>query len=195
MNLGASRACGDKLTLTTCIEDEDGAGIRKSPQITRSSTVISLNTFHHTGHSSLNFLLSRHELSSIAGSTSNKEEEASEDAVQLDTPEEEIYDNELISEPDLDLSDGKDDIEILSGRRIAKSELFNAIANAPGSSVHHALEKWVEEGKELNREEISLAMSNFFRHRMYNKALQVNCSILYLLLICTVKLSKLFFFF
>lgn len=106
-------------------------------------------------------------------------------AAELEKSAEEIHDNngnvnEPISEPDPDLSDGKEDVEnykmslsyslitteidapgTTSRRRSAKSEVFKEIMNAPGLSVHYALEKWVEEEKELSSQEIAVAMIDF----------------------------------
>ncbi|KAL0555077.1 hypothetical protein IC582_009010 [Cucumis melo] len=51
-------------------------------------------------------------------------------------------------------------------------ELFNVIWKAPGLSVASALDKWVSDGKVLRRADISLAMLNLRKRRMFGKALQ-----------------------
>ncbi|KAI4353476.1 hypothetical protein L6164_002424 [Bauhinia variegata] len=56
----------------------------------------------------------------------------------------------------------------------AQSELFKAILNFPNLSVHNILDKWVEEGKELERPEISLTLFNLRKHQMYGRALQLD---------------------
>lgn len=189
LSSGASRACCVKLIPTTIVEDE--AGISESPQIL-CDRFLSLQTFYHTGHTSLNIIRSRRELSSQADARSKKEEDDLE--YELGTPVGAIHDNdgsdnELISEQDLscenedvdelhnelELSDTElDSNEKKSRPKRARSELFREITKSPALSVNSALAKWVEEGKELSRSEISLAMVNLRGLRMYGKALQVN---------------------
>lgn len=139
-------------------------------------------------------------LSSQAGAKSSGEEEAEEDAFsELEEPvstkafqkgdSADESEDELVSEPELSADE---DVEKASqneldlpenemestrkkkSRKRATSELFEAMNNAPGLSAQQVLDKWVEDGKEINREEISLAMFNLRRRRMYGKALQVN---------------------
>lgn len=55
----------------------------------------------------------------------------------------------------------------------ADAELFQAIISTPASYIHGVLDKWVEEGKDLDRSEISLAMLNLYKCKMYKRALQV----------------------
>ncbi|KAL3030921.1 hypothetical protein AAZX31_02G000600 [Glycine max] len=72
----------------------------------------------------------------------------------------------------MDLSDADPTKKKSQGRR-TQSELFKAIANAPGLSVDSALNKWVEHGKELSRKEILLAVRELRRRKMYGRAFQL----------------------
>ncbi|GLT28024.1 hypothetical protein SLA2020_029820 [Shorea laevis] len=164
-------------------------------------TCISLLRFYHSRHASSNIYIGRCALSSKAGAESKGEEVDLEDGFsELETPasaEGNDYasagdenEDELVSEPEhpgddedveepveneLELSE----IETIpnekkTSKRGAYSELFEAIVSGPGNSVHKALEKWVEEGKELSREEISLAMLNLRKRKMFGRALQLS---------------------
>ncbi|XP_030525933.1 pentatricopeptide repeat-containing protein At1g80270, mitochondrial-like [Rhodamnia argentea] len=83
-------------------------------------------------------------------------------------------DAEKASQNELDLPENETESTKKKSRKTVKSELFEAINSAPGLSVQQILDKWVEDGKEITREEISLAMFNFRRRRMYGKALQLS---------------------
>lgn len=110
------------------------------------------------------------------------------EAVHESNVEDENVDK-LISEPGLsdDNDDIKDpdqsDLESLdiesdpAKKNLRKnrmfSELFKTIIAAPGLSIKSALDKFVEEGKDLNHAEISVAMLNLRKRKMYRRALQV----------------------
>ncbi|XP_057487015.1 pentatricopeptide repeat-containing protein At1g80270, mitochondrial-like [Actinidia eriantha] len=82
-----------------------------------------------------------------------------------------------VEEPqnELELSDTEADIaDKRSPEMRGSSALFKAIMDAPGLSVQSALDKWVEGGNELTRSEISLAMLNLRKRRMYGRALQLS---------------------
>ncbi|EOA39953.1 hypothetical protein CARUB_v10008643mg [Capsella rubella] len=53
------------------------------------------------------------------------------------------------------------------------SELFKAIVSVSGVAVASALDKWIEEGKEINRTELANAMLELRKRRMYGRALQM----------------------
>ncbi|TKY53764.1 Pentatricopeptide repeat-containing protein mitochondrial [Spatholobus suberectus] len=182
-NAGATCASRVKLLPTTCVENE--AGIPLSYQITYGR-FLSADAFCRTGRASLKFAVSRQELSSQAGASSTKEDD--DDDLEGGLSELEIHGSN--DESDADLSDGDEDggkphdeLELSDAEidptkkrpqgRQTQSELFKAILNAPGLSVHSALDKWVEEGKELSRKEISLAVRNLRRRKMYGRALQL----------------------
>ncbi|KAE8651176.1 pentatricopeptide repeat-containing protein At1g80270, mitochondrial isoform X2 [Cucumis sativus] len=105
-----------------------------------------------------------------------------EDSKTADDNEEELTSGSEIDDDDdvvddgtqneLDLPEGETGlVEKISIKR-APSELLNVIWKAPGLTVSSALDKWVSEGKELSRDDISSAMLNLRKCRMYGKALQ-----------------------
>lgn len=156
---------------------------------------------YHTKHVSSNLFTGRRALSSQAGARSSGDEDDLEDgfseletpassgAIQEDSAENEMED-ELFSEPGL--SSDEDDTEESTPKELdsvdsetgstgkrarskrVSSELFKAIANAPGLSVASALDTWVKEGKEVSRQEISMAMLELRRRRMFGRALQLS---------------------
>lgn len=75
----------------------------------------------------------------------------------------------------LGLLDSVSDFPIKKRRRgkRAKSPLFKIIMEAPSDSFNSTLDKWVEDGNHLGRDEISFTMLNLRRYRLYMKALQV----------------------
>ncbi|CAL9069957.1 unnamed protein product [Musa banksii] len=101
--------------------------------------------------------------------------------------EENENDEELVSEGEISEEDTKitanDSLGLLDcvsdfpmkkrrrGKR-AKSPLFKIIMEAPSDSFNSTLDKWVEDGNCLGRDEISFTMLNLRRYRLYMKALQ-----------------------
>ncbi|KAF7819082.1 pentatricopeptide repeat-containing protein [Senna tora] len=174
---GTCRACCVKLTPTTIVEDD--AGISESQM---SSNPRSLRTLYHTGHTFLNIIGGRRELSSQADARTKKEVDDMEygiselgthdnngNGVELIYEQEISYDNEDVEELHKIDSTGKK-----SHKKWAQSNLLKAITNLKGLPVNSILAKWVEEGKELSRSEISVAMINLCRRRMYREALQLS---------------------
>ena len=175
------------------LELQDKAGFFDSPEL-KSDLHLSFKRSYHGKHDSANFYMVRCGLSSQAGAKSSGEEDDLEDGFsELEKTDRanaagDNDDDELISEPDFsddDVEPSKDELEISdtetdlnqktpSRKRVA-SALFNAIVAAPGLSVNNALDKWVEEGNEIDRGEVFLAMLNLRKLRMYGRALQVNC--------------------
>ncbi|KFK39007.1 hypothetical protein AALP_AA3G188800 [Arabis alpina] len=91
----------------------------------------------------------------------------SEDGIQS---EEELSGDEHTVEMELDVPD----LEVGKMAISKKStELFEAIVSFSGLSVGSALDKWLEEGKEINPTEIANAMLQLRRRRMYGRALQM----------------------
>ncbi|CAJ1966972.1 unnamed protein product [Sphenostylis stenocarpa] len=181
LNAGAARVSFVNLVPTTCVENEGGT--HQSGQIT-NGRLLSADAFFGTGRTSLNYAVARRELSSQAGSSSTKEDDdvlegglsemdlshGSDDDAHLSDGDEDA--GKLNDE--LDLSDGEiDPTKKKSPGRLPESELFNAILKAPGLSIDSALNKWVEQGKELGRKEISSAVRNLRRRKMYGRALQL----------------------
>lgn len=196
----SSRECFAKLEIaSSCIED-DKVGTLESPQGTYDRC-LSLKRFYHATYASSKFSFDRHSFSSQAGAKSSGEEDDLEDGFsELETPSspeanqdsniQDENDDELISEPEVsdDDVDGEEpsqnELELLdidinpsekrASKRRAQSKLFDAILSAPGLSVHSALDKWVEEGNDFSRAEVSLAMLNLRKRKMFGRALQVN---------------------
>ncbi|RDX73461.1 Pentatricopeptide repeat-containing protein, mitochondrial, partial [Mucuna pruriens] len=180
-----ARASCVKLTRTSCVEEE--SGISESRGVTYGG-FLSPKTRYHSGHSaSLNFTVRRRELSS----SSTKEDDDLEDGFsELETPagDGNESDNLLISDTDLS-DDGEkeggveephNEIDEVAKekekprRGRVESELFKEILNARGISIHLALDKWLEDGNELTREEVSLAMVNLRKRKMFGRALQLS---------------------
>ncbi|KAK7246674.1 hypothetical protein RIF29_41544 [Crotalaria pallida] len=184
-NVGASRAsCVKSMpTTTACVERE--AGIHDS-YLTTCSRFLSTKSFYDSSRASLKLAVSRRELSSQADASNSKEDDDLEEG-RLSDPE--AHGND--SESEVDVSDGEEDVEKppydelgLSDTEIDpaakksqgkknESNLFKAIVSAPGLSVQSALDKWVEEGKELRKEEIVLALGSLRKRKMYGRALQL----------------------
>ncbi|CAI0439855.1 unnamed protein product [Linum tenue] len=115
--------------------------------------------------------------------------EVSTDAVQDKKNTFEGNEDELVSDPDLSdddfmeesshdtlgLSDTEaDPAEKLLTRKKLTSELFNAIVKDPNSSIEDVLSKWVEEGKELGKQEVTAAILGCRKRRMFGRALQLS---------------------
>lgn len=177
--------------------------LEEKTNISLTSGLPSLKCLYHEECGSSNFYVKVRSLSSHAGAKSSDEDDDDlEDGFsELESPEsnktqehgEKESDDELVSEPELHESDDDDigegqashnELELSDtesgvsekqlGRRRGTSLLFKAVMDAPGLSVHSALDKWVEEGKDLTRGEIALAMLNLRQRRMYGRALQVS---------------------
>lgn len=199
-SIGISRVSCAKLEILGPSIEEDKAGTLESPQEAYDKCLY-LKRLYHTTCGSSNVFVVRHSFSSQAGEKSSGEEDDLEDGFsELEMPSsakanqvgnvEDESDDELISEPELS-DDGVDieepsqnELELLDSeidpsekkvfRKRAQSALFNAILAAPGLSVHNVLDKWVEEGNDLSRAEISLAVLNLRKRRMYGRALQLS---------------------
>ncbi|XP_023544764.1 pentatricopeptide repeat-containing protein At1g80270, mitochondrial-like [Cucurbita pepo subsp. pepo] len=178
--------------LTACTDVKRGMA---TSHVSSDSCLLS-NWFHYAIHGPSRHGVDRRSLSSQAGPRSSGEEDDLEDGFSelepekitpTQTAEEDdmFIDPELIeddagdsvgpSQNDLDLSEAIDDAdEKRPINRRAYSELFQAIMSSPGLSIHNVLDKWVAEGKELNRSEISLAMLNLRKRRLYGRALQLS---------------------
>ncbi|KAL1203534.1 Pentatricopeptide repeat-containing protein [Cardamine amara subsp. amara] len=96
----------------------------------------------------------------------------------LETPNVTSGDNENGLQSEEELSGDEGDIEgaelelhVPASKR--SSELFKAIVSVSGLSVGSALDKWVEQGKEINRIEIANAMLQLRKRRMYGRAFQI----------------------
>ncbi|KAL0555080.1 hypothetical protein IC582_009013 [Cucumis melo] len=119
--------------------------------------------------------ISSHGLSTQAGAENSGEEGNVEDNEEELTSGSEIDDDDDVDDEtqnELDLPEGETGLAEKISTKGAPSELFNIIWKAPGLSVPSALDKWVSEGKELSRADISLTMLYLRRRRMFGKALK-----------------------
>ncbi|CAL1352284.1 unnamed protein product [Linum trigynum] len=113
----------------------------------------------------------------------------SSDAVQGKRTAFEGNEDELVSDPDLSdddfmEEDSRDALEMLDTeadpadklltRKKVPSELFNAIVKDPNSPIESVLSKWVEEGKELGKQEVTAAIHSCRKRRMFGRALQLS---------------------
>ncbi|KAL5067077.1 hypothetical protein RYX36_017964 [Vicia faba] len=188
-NVGTSRV---KLIPNTLVEYEDA--VPDSHQIIHARFLSKGQTFYRTGNAFQQFTLSRRELSSQADASSKKDEDEDgdddDDDMEVEDQLTELDADGDGVESETDLADGEEDggkpqdeLELSdtesdppekkskSGK--SRSELFKAVVNVSGLSVESALDKWVAKGKELSRKEISLALLNLRKRKMYGKALQV----------------------
>ncbi|XVF40892.1 hypothetical protein PTKIN_Ptkin01aG0153300 [Pterospermum kingtungense] len=201
IDVAASYAASSKLRiLGSHIEEKDV--IFESSQ-TIFDKHPSLLRFYRSTHASSKFPVGRCGLSSQAGVESSGEENDLEDGFsELETPvgaetkknyiahdetvDELVSDGELAGDEEDVEETASNELESLeadtetdashkrSSTRRTTSELFKAIMSVPGLSVSKALDKWLEEGKDLSRAEISLAMLNLRKRRMYGRALQLS---------------------
>lgn len=182
----------------TCTQDR--ANSFDSSELT-PNVCKSFNGFCRRKHVSANLYLVRRSLSSQAGAKSSDREDelengfselegtdrskAVKDTNLLDENADELIaepdfsevddDDAEVSKNDLGISDTETDLsERLHTEKTADSALFRAIADAPGYSVRDALNKWVEEGNEVDRGEIYVVMLSLRKARMYARALQVS---------------------
>ncbi|GMP97807.1 hypothetical protein CsSME_00045923 [Camellia sinensis var. sinensis] len=201
-SIKTSRASCVKSKVTSCYLDDKASNGDSCLVI--SDGCMSLKRFYSSAHGSPKFLMGTCSFSSQADTKSSAQEEddledgfselenpASADMVQdsnvdgenedelISEPElsEEEDDDDVVEEPqnELELSDTEADVtEKRSPPKRAFSTLFQAIVDAPGLSVQSTLDKYVEEGNDLSRSEISLAMLNLRKRRMYVRALQLS---------------------
>ncbi|KAL4273360.1 hypothetical protein GQ457_13G010970 [Hibiscus cannabinus] len=196
ISIGASYAASAQLQTSSYFIEETGTAFGSCQTI--SDKGLSLLKFCHSRHASTNSPDRRFGLSSQAGAESSEEEDDFEDGFsELETPAnaetkadhivkdetedvldsdkelssdfEETASNELeLLETETDVRDKK------SSSRRTTSELFKAIISAPGISIYKALDKWVEEGNSISRTEVSSAILNLRKRRMYGRALQLS---------------------
>ncbi|QHN84606.1 pentatricopeptide repeat-containing protein At1g80270, mitochondrial [Arachis ipaensis] len=173
----------------SCIKSVSGTRVEDDSSTLDSSRMaygrfLLPNMFYHSGHASLKFTVSRRELSSQADASSTKDQDDLEDGFsELETP---AADSEYGKDEFNDIKDGEEPREELEFsdtevepsekkvRRRAQSEIFKLIDSSPTTSVHVLMDKWVEEGKELSRQDIALAMVNLRRRKLYFKAFQLS---------------------
>lgn len=194
LSVGTSRGCCAKSEIVSSYVEGKVVTV-KSPQPVSQSP-----RFHHSTNVGSKFYLEKRGFASQAGAENSGSDDDLEDGFsELETPananESTVNalagnEDQLISEPELsdddnddigepsqnalELSDNETESVVKSSpRKRATTELFNAIVSAPDVSVQSVLDKWVAEGKDLDRLEISNAMINLRKRRMFGRALQV----------------------
>ncbi|WVY98001.1 hypothetical protein V8G54_030152 [Vigna mungo] len=174
LNAGATHAPCVNLVPTTCLENE--RGIYQSLDISYGRFMLA-DVFCSTDIASLNFAVDWRGLSSQAGASSTKEDDGELEGGSNDESDVDLSDGDEESEKlhhELELSDDETGpTKKQSPDRQSQSELFKEIVKAHGLSIDSALDKWVEQGKELGREEIMLAVRNLRKGKMYGRALQL----------------------
>ncbi|WCJ33384.1 PENTATRICOPEPTIDE REPEAT 596 [Euphorbia peplus] len=142
------------------------------------------------------FFMGGRSLSSQAGAETSESDDSDSDDLEdgfsdLEAPADKTgeshqlagNEDELVSEPEVSDDEDSDDEDVGSQLDLADlgekvpakrkiSEVFQAILSAPSKPVSEVMNKWVEEGKDLDRASISLAMLNLRKRRMFGKALQ-----------------------
>lgn len=177
-----------------CLEDCDSGVYWPAKAVT--DRFLSLRKFHKTARSSPAAVWEIRSFSSQADTKSSGGEDDELDGFSdLESPatsgaiQKDIADNneDLVSESDLSEEDINDDVKDLinlsdteaetsekkSPRKRVTSKMFKAILDNPASSVSNVMNKWVEEGNEVTRLEVAVALTNLRKRRMFVKALQV----------------------
>ncbi|KAL8235724.1 hypothetical protein R6Q59_016805 [Mikania micrantha] len=128
-----------------------------------------------------------HHYSSLAGTKSSGEEgddlvdgfseleDSTTDEIQEKNAEDESDDG-MVSEPELS-EDEDNEATVLEKTRLPKqtfSVLFKVIMDSSVGSVQKALDKWLEKGEKVSRSDVSLAILELRKRRMYDKALQLS---------------------
>ncbi|KAK4795766.1 hypothetical protein SAY86_028092 [Trapa natans] len=189
--VGITRPCSVKNELLNGYVEDNTCVVGSHMSVSCGSPYF--KRFYHQSNAFPRFSITKCGFSSQAGAKSSREEDDLQDGFsELETPlgsdttTESNLDDEKADESasDADVSDvdgdeesPEDELEILTdkgkGRSIrAQSQLFQAIISA--RSVENALDKWVEDGKDLNKDEIWLATNNLRRRRMFGRALQLS---------------------
>lgn len=179
---------------TTSSSYTDNTNFSEPPPLV-SNRSLPINRFYSQTHGNQSFLIGNHSFSSQAGTESSGEED---DAQNNSFSFNDISDSGLISEADksesesesedddiavkepqneLNLSDNEEEeeaVETKGEERRGPSGLFKVMVNSSSMvAAKKALDKWVEDGNDLSRSEISGAMFELRRRRMFGKALQV----------------------
>ncbi|KAK9057753.1 hypothetical protein SSX86_022591 [Deinandra increscens subsp. villosa] len=143
-----------------------------------------LNRYYSYSHSQPTL---NHYYSSMAGTKSSGEEDddladgfseledSITDANQENNVEDE-NDDGIVSEPELSEDEDNDTIVPKKTRQTkqAFSALFKVIMDSSAGPVQKALDKWLEKGETISRSDISGAMVELRKRRMYDKALQLS---------------------
>lgn len=194
LRLGAPRTCARLESSASCLENKP---CNEKHSEFRLDELMPVKRVNNCSKAPYQFSTGARSFASQVGAKSGGEEDDLEDGFsELGTPEvstaakdssfESDSDN-LISEPELSdnevevapedgltLDTEIDTDETLSQRKNMLSDLFWAILNDPVQSVYNILDKYVADGKELGRAEVSYALLGLRRRRMFGKALQLS---------------------
>ncbi|KAL8095238.1 pentatricopeptide repeat-containing protein At1g80270, mitochondrial-like [Apium graveolens] len=199
ISLGSFRAGCARLESASSYLKNDTKSAEHAPVF--PDQFVSFKRYHHKKCESFKFYNGRHHFSSHAGMKSSEDEDDLEDGFsELETaasankiqasktPFE--SDNTLISESEISDVDSDDEVSGLknelelsdtvaegSKKKIEPKRdtirLLKAIMNAPGLSIKSVLDKWVEDGNEVNKSDIMILNSNLRKRKMYGRALQM----------------------
>nr|KAJ0205711.1 hypothetical protein LSAT_V11C500285980 [Lactuca sativa] len=124
---------------------------------------------------------SNHSYSSMASTKSSGEEdddELEDGFSELEgNNDEDESDNESTSEPELsenDMEVSVPEITETHQQKRASSVIFKALMDSPMQPAQKTLDKWLEKGDTISRSDVSIAMLELRRRRMYAKALQLS---------------------
>ncbi|KAE8038442.1 hypothetical protein FH972_010953 [Carpinus fangiana] len=144
-----------------------------------STRVLSVNVFHHTTVLDRSFVVSRSLCSQADARSSGENPDVEYGFLESDVLEEnntgEEDGEEVASELGLLDDDLSDSEKGLGGKDSDKENdlgLCKAIMDAPSHSVASVLNKWAEEGNDLDQLRVSRIIISLRRRRMYGKALQ-----------------------
>ncbi|GAB4843953.1 hypothetical protein Ancab_013917 [Ancistrocladus abbreviatus] len=197
LRTGTIQTCGALQSASSQVEETLSSFEHPKCTLHRRSTS---RRFYNTVQIACKFSMGTCGISSQAGARSGgvEDDDLEDGFSELGTPESsEVVlhthlddDNELVSEPELSDAgedDGEEDpenelvsdtevdvTETSSQRKRFPSAMFRAIMDDPSQSAYNALDKYVASGIELSRSEISVAMLNLRRRRMFSKALQLS---------------------
>ncbi|CAM8955748.1 unnamed protein product [Rhodiola kirilowii] len=162
-----------------------------------SDNLIAFKKFYHSGRSACDCGFGCRRCFSTRAGIEESDKEEDDGLSELDTPklsetglETGVADEVLTSESELSDDDDDDvdglkaptseDLDLLptdnekKSRKMRSPELFKAILSAPGLSIGSALDKYIEDGKEVNSSDIADAMFRLRQRRMFGRALQLS---------------------
>ncbi|KAK1412945.1 hypothetical protein QVD17_34573 [Tagetes erecta] len=154
------RACNVNIDTTS------SSGMDNTPLPVFDGSLL-LSRFYSQSRGPQGSFIGNHSFCSQAGSETEKESIKEADMSGSESESE--------SESELDLLDAEEEtVENSERERRGSSGLFKAVAESSTMTVKKALDKWVEEGHDLSKSEISYALFELRRRRMYGKALQLS---------------------
>ncbi|KAG8367825.1 hypothetical protein BUALT_Bualt16G0112900 [Buddleja alternifolia] len=205
LSSGTARVSCLKADIARCYLENHNVGIIE-PRGIVFDELVSSTRFYNSSSSSSKPSMAMRTFSSQAGAKNTGEEDDDlEDAFsELETPHDVVQqdssvdekDDESISESELSENDNAENeletldtdadvVEERSPKTRATSSMTKAILAAPALPVSKVLDKWVDEGNEVTRTDVSLTMLHLRRGRRYVKALQVN--IIIIIIICSLS--------